>query len=66
MIESRGRVTHAAQVRARQGIIRGALIREVPAMPPIRLLTPQEQTFKMALSALSPNPSAVHPRADLF
>ena len=25
MIESRGRVTHAAQVRARQGIIRGAL-----------------------------------------
>ena len=34
-------------------------------MPPERLLSPQEQTFKMAMSALSPNSFALHPEADV-
>ncbi len=35
-------------------------------MSPIRLLSPQEQTFKMAMSVLSPNSSALPPGADVL
>ncbi len=42
------------------------LRREVPTMPPIRLLTPQQQTFKMTMSALSLISSALPPTADVF
>jgi hypothetical protein len=35
------------------------------AMPPERLLSPQEQTFKMALSAYPPITSALPSKADI-
>ncbi len=35
-------------------------------MPPELLLYPQQRTFKKAMSAFSPNSSALHPGADLF
>ncbi len=39
---------------------------EVPAMPKKRLLTPQHQTLKIAMSVLSWISSSLHPGTDLI